>query len=115
MTQEEMKVLQQVEAQLEKLLDKQFSRSSRVWEVATKICVPLVLLLGGWIWNIDRQVYSNNKDVKDNQRALSLLSEKMDAQPPVWLREIVTDLKEQNTDILQRISRLEASIVREGR
>lgn len=115
MSDEERRAWQHLRAELADLRDdvhalrkRQDSTAARVWDVATKLAVPAMLAVVGWIWQVDKFSTNNAKDIDRAEELILELDSRVDEQPPEWLREIVGELKAQNLDVLQRLSRLEA-------
>ena len=97
-------------AVLEKLIEgveairrRQESAAARTWEVLLKATVPIVGAMLTWAVFVDRQVNQNTDNILDLDRHVQGL-------PPDYLKGDVAELKRQNTEMLQRLARMEAAI-----
>jgi len=102
--------LEDIAHEVREIRRREDSTSARVWEVAVKLTVPAILAVLGWLWSTDRAVIRNGAGIAANGDAIRAMDARVTALPPEWLREIVQELRLQNVDVLQRLSRLEAKL-----
>jgi len=93
------------------------SVASRAWDGLMKAAVAGILALFSWQFALEQRVDAHEAtlQVVESNRftitdAANMERRLKDDLPPEWLREIVADLKKQNTDILQRLARLEQQV-----
>tara|TARA_R100000951_G_C2553444_1_gene153223 strand:+ start:187 stop:504 length:318 start_codon:yes stop_codon:yes gene_type:complete len=86
------------------------SPTDRLWDYAFKAMVPVIIAIVGWAIATDRSVAANSAEIKAHSADLGRHAVLIKSQPPEWLREVVAELKAQNTNILQRLSSIEAEV-----
>lgn len=102
------------------------SKTDKMWDVATKIAVPVIIASLGFLWNLNQRVViiestrvsSNDFQKEINAFNLKLNSVMSDLQKgPDWLRDGVVKLnasidilKDQTSKLSERVVRLEVKI-----
>lgn len=108
---------EELESALERIERVQASASFRVWDVLTKFGVAATLGLLAWQWSQERTDRDHGERLRVIESTRFTAREAGDLErrlkeelPPAWLREIVGDLRAGQTEIRDRLSRVEAAV-----
>lgn len=126
----DLKHLQREVKRLEDVMEKLRDRtiSARVWDYLMKLSIPMVLLTGGTViaHEVSLSKIESNRFTAADGHALerhmeaasqryvaeseARLTKAISAMPPEWLRDLVTELKAGQKDILTRLTKVETRL-----
>lgn len=96
--------------ELEVILKQKSEPTDKFWNLASKLLVPTVIGITGWAILIDKTVAGNSYGIESNKKDIRTNAVNIEKQPPEWLKKVIEKVHEQNTEMLQRLSSLEAKI-----
>lgn len=78
------------------------STSNKIWEFFCRISLGIIIALGGWVWQIDRSVNTNQYRITTNREDVQAMN------------HLLVDIQKGQNNILQSIVRLEVKSNSEG-